>query len=254
MKKLKTSGVAFIIGFSMIACTSKPKVIEGQPVDVGAPVGRIESPNDQTTETDETLEEHKVVVEETLNTERYTYLNVSENGEKFWIAIPRKEIKIGGTYYYKGGLLKRNFQSKEYNRVFETLYLVSDVIPYSPDSEMVPMAAGGSTEPTVHNHPPINVEPTTGAIKLSALFSDPAKFQGKQVKVTGKCVKVNPMIMGRNWVHIQDGSGDNLDLTVTTTDNVPMGAIVSLEGIIALDKDFGAGYRYDVIMENASLQ
>ncbi len=254
MKKLKLPLIVFLFGLLMVACTSKPRVIEGQSMDVGAPVGNIESQSDLPVSPDERLEAHKVVVEEALNTERYTYLNVTENGEKFWIAIPKKEVEIGGTYYYQGGLLKRNFQSKEFNRVFETLYLVSDVIPYSPDSEMIPMEAGGSTNPAVHNHPPINVEPAAGAIKLSDLFSDPAKYQDKQVIVTGKCVKVNPMIMGRNWVHLQDGSGDNLDLTVTTNDNVPLGTIVSLEGIIALDKDFGAGYRYDVIMENASLK
>ena len=71
---------------------------------------------------------------------------------------------------------------------------------------------------------------------------------------TGKCVKVNPMIMGRNWIHLQDGSGDNLDLTITTTENIPVGHVITLEGTIALNKDFGAGYKYDIIMEEAVLQ
>ena len=60
------------------------------------------------------------------------------------------------------------------------------------------------------------------------------------------------MIMNRNWLHIRDGSGKNLDLTVTTTEHIPLGAIVTLQGVIALDKDFGAGYRYDVILEGAT--
>jgi len=249
---MNISIIVFIVGLSMVACISKPKVTESDPID-GGPVGRIESPNDLTVDQDERLQEHMVKVEEVLNTDRYTYLNVTENGNKFWIAIPRKEIEIGGTYYYRGGLLKRNFPSKEFNRVFDTIYLVADVIPNSTNSGM-PIEEEGMTNQEIHTHEAINVEPTEGTVKISSIFSDPSKYQGKQVKVTGKCVKVNPMIMGRNWVHIQDGSGDNLDLTVTTADNIPLGAIVSLEGIIALDKDFGAGYRYDIIMEKAILK
>ena len=60
--------------------------------------------------------------------------------------------------------------------------------------------------------------------------------------------------MNRNWIHLQDGSEEGLDLTVTTTELVRLGDIVSLEGTIVLDKDFGAGYRYDIIMESAVLQ
>ena len=96
--------------------------------------------------------------------------------------------------------------------------------------------------------------PVEGSIKLAELITDPQKYQGKVVKITGKCVNVNPMIMERNWVHIQDGSGDNFELTVTTNENVLLGTVVSLEGTIALNKDFGAGYRYDIIMENAVLK
>jgi hypothetical protein len=62
------------------------------------------------------------------------------------------------------------------------------------------------------------------------------------------------MIMNRNWIHIQDGTGDQLDLTVTTTENIALGSVVTLKGTIALDKDFGAGYRYDIIMEGAVVQ
>ena len=100
----------------------------------------------------------------------------------------------------------------------------------------------------------INVTPVDGSIKISELLSNPDKYNGKVVLVTGKCVKVNPMIMDRNWIHIQDGSGEGLDLTITTTENVSIDAIVSFEGTIALNKDFGAGYRYGIIMEKAILK
>jgi hypothetical protein len=75
------------------------------------------------------------------------------------------------------------------------------------------------------------------------------------VKVRGKVIKLNNMIMNRNWVHLQDASveGQEVDLTLTTTDNVMLGAVVAFEGKITLNKDFGAGYKYDIIMEEARL-
>lgn len=251
MKSIINTTVIFILAYIFItACESKPKVIEGEPIAPEVPSSGFKSQTDLTKEQERSLDEHKVIVDEVLNTERYSYLHVTESGEKFWIAIPKKEVKIGQTYFYKGGLLKRNFESKEYNRVFETLYLVSDVIPLN--AEPTELSAG--TKKEVSTHGPISVNPVEGSISLSELFADPAKYQGKVVLITGKCVKVNSMIMDRNWIHIQDGSVDGLDLTVTTNESVTLDAVVSFEGTIALNKDFGAGYRYNVIMEQAVLK
>jgi hypothetical protein len=111
-----------------------------------------------------------------------------------------------------------------------------------------------TAEHRTHTHGSIDIAPVEGSIELSELFLNKDKYNGKVVQVTGKCVKVNPMIMGRNWVHIQDGSAEGPDLTVTTTANVQLNDIVSFEGIIALNKDFGAGYKYDIIMEQARLK
>ncbi|MBK6783998.1 MAG: hypothetical protein IPG79_09650 [Saprospiraceae bacterium] len=92
------------------------------------------------------------------------------------------------------------------------------------------------------------------AVSLKNLFADPKKYDGKIITVSGEITKVNNGIMGRNWVHMNDGSknnGKNIDLTITTQMNIPVGAKVALSGKIVLNKDFGAGYRYDVIMEEA---
>lgn len=247
---MKNSGfnIVLLLVLSLASCDSGPKVIESEPVtSSGSPVSQ-ELAGGQIT----IAEDHKVVVEEALNTEKYTYLRVSENGESFWIAIPKTAVEIGATYYYKGGLLKKNFPSKEYNRVFETLYLVSG-ISKQPVGSAVDQAFSQkqSTEAVA---PPKDVKPAAGAVKIADIIGNLSKYDGKVVKVTGKCVKINPMIMGRNWVHIQDGSANNFDLTVTTTENVSLGDIVTLEGTIAINKDFGAGYKYNVIMEGATVQ
>ncbi|MBK5257400.1 MAG: nucleotide-binding protein, partial [Vicinamibacteria bacterium] len=82
-------------------------------------------------------------------------------------------------------------------------------------------------------------------------------LKGKDVDVRGAVVKWNPDILGRNWVHLRDGSGsperqDN-DLTVTTSDVVAKGDIVIVRGKVALDRDFTAGYAYPVIIEDAKV-
>ena len=228
-----------------MACNSKPKVIEA--VETGP-----ETEQPVVDEAATTL--HKVVVEEALHTSRYTYLNVTENGETFWIAIPKKEVEIGGTYYYRGGLKKTNFKSVEHDRVFETVYLVSDV---SKDPGMTGMGggdphAGMQEQPTA---PTGKIDPPPGGITLAELMANKEKYNGQTIRVRGKVVKLNNMIMNRNWIHIQDGTlKDNAaDLTVTTTENVPLGAVVAFEGVIALNKDFGAGYKYEIILEGAQL-
>lgn len=227
----------------LLACTSKPKVIEAV---------------DTTTDTEQPVQDesanllHKVVVDEVLHASRYTYLNVTEDGQNFWIAIPKKEVEPGGTYYYRGGLKKVNFKSVEHDRVFETVYLVSDVSK-DPATIGVPVSNPHGEMSTQADNAKIG--PPPGGITLSELFENKEKYSGQTVRVKGRVVKLNNMIMNRNWIHIRDSSlkDENMDLTVTTTENVPMGAVVAFEGIIALNKDFGAGYKYEIIMENAQL-
>lgn len=240
---MKNTIFLLIFGLLIASCESKPKVIESEPVSDGS--GQVFPQAPGMAQDPGMEQQHKVVVKEALDTEKYSYLNVSENGENFWIAIPKTAVEIGKTYYYAGGLLKKNFLSREHNRVFETLYLVSGISD---------QPGGAMSENAVLTGPSGNIEPAKGAIKISDLLSNLKKYEGKVVKVTGKCVKVNPMIMNRNWVHIQDGSADNYDLTVTTDEVVQLGSVVTLEGTIALNKDFGAGYRYDVIMEGAKIK
>ncbi|MBK9104523.1 MAG: hypothetical protein IPL92_08120 [Saprospiraceae bacterium] len=250
--KINILAIAFVA--LLAACDSKPKVIEAV---------------DTTTEAQQPMEDasatmlHKVVVEEILPTSKYTYLNVSEDGQMTWIAIPKMDVKKGGTYYYRGGLKKTNFKSVEYDRVFETLYLVSGI---SEDPGMgggSMSGSGGMTGGSPHGdggedvqlEQKTKIEPVSGGITIAELLQNRAKYEGKTVRIKGRCVKLNNMIMSRNWIHLQDGSMKDkaIDLTVTTTDNIALGSIVALEGVIALNKDFGAGYKYDIIMEEAKL-
>ncbi len=260
MKFIKSIFILIFFAF-FIACDSGPKVIEAESVSAESTPNNTGSSafKDVPTPKSSTTEVHKVVVEEILDTDKYSYLYVSENDDKFWIAVTKMPAEVGETLYYKGGLLKKNFYSKEHDRTFETVYLVSDI-------RKQPTAGAGGSGSAVDqalnkiqgnalvDDTPINVSPAEGAIKLSELISNKEKYDGKTIMVTGKCVKINPNIMGRNWIHIQDNSGKDFDLTITTAENIPLGHVITLEGTIALNKDFGAGYRYDIIMEGAVIK
>jgi hypothetical protein len=256
MKLLKISLFILIIAFLQTACDSKPKVIQAESVSASVTANSIPSlEGPAITSFDAVPDEHEVVVKEVLNTEKYSYLKVDEGGENYWVAISKTDIVVGDTYKFSKGLLKKNFYSKEFNRVFETVYLVSKLWKKrNPNSEASAQQVNIPSTETLPDLKVEKIEPKEGAISLADLHKNQADYNGQVIKVTGKIVKINPMIMNRNWLHIQDGSEDGLDLTVTTNEVVRLGDVVTLEGTVVLDKDFGAGYRYDLIMEGAVLK
>ncbi|MDX1684634.1 MAG: GW dipeptide domain-containing protein [Saprospiraceae bacterium] len=240
---------AIIFALFLGGCGNDPKVI--QPTSSNDS-GSAEQPSMSEPEKSDV---HEVVVQEVLHTDKYTYLRVDEDGRQYWIAVGKIDAEKGSKYFYTGGLLKRNFYSREFDRNFDEIYLVSRITPADPTS-------GGSAlnkAMSKMNQPEfelVEVETAPGTVSLDELFANPGNYEGKEVKVKGQVVKVNNQIMNRNWVHLQDGSKsseERLDLTVTTQEVIPVGAIVTMEGIIKTNQDFGAGYRYDIIMEEASV-
>ena len=100
-----------------------------------------------------------------------------------------------------------------------------------------------------------DMEKAPGGLSVAEIYAGQSGLAGKKVIVRGAVVKFTPGIMGTNWLHLQDGTceGELCDLTVTTNEMAEVGAIVTVEGVLAVDKDFGAGYRYEVIVEGATL-
>ena len=101
----------------------------------------------------------------------------------------------------------------------------------------------------------MNIQHKEGEIKIGELYENKESLASKKIKVRGVVTKFNPGIMDRNWVHIQDGTGGttSFDLTITTNDQIQVGTIAIFEGIVAVNKDFGHGYKYDLIIENGTL-
>jgi len=201
---------------------------------------------------------HQVKVEEVVQTSNYTYLKVSENNSDFWIAVGLQEATPGEVYYYTDALEMNNFNSKELNRTFETVYFVNG-ISKEPVTAAPAMGENGmptkAIQPTITMKEGISVAPAQEGLSIAKLYADRSAYEGKKVKMKGQVTKINNEVMGKNWIHIQDGTadGENFDLTVTTLDAVKMDEVVAFEGTITLKKDFGYGYFYELIMEDATL-
>ncbi len=253
-----------ITALLLVSCNNGPKVITAQssndggspaPSGIFSDVSNEPDPEFQQNTGSFTDDLHKVMIKEILPATKYSYLKVTEGGEDYWIAVRKQDIEMGGTYFYRNGLLKTNFESKEYNRTFERIFLVSSLVPENHGNNSGSLKADFSTQPentSVKQDIPTHTEEVVqhkGSVKISEIVANPKAYEGKTVQLTGKCVKINPNIMQRNWIHLQDGSKDDFDLVVTSNTFVPEGQVITIKAKVVLNKDFGAGYRYDLILE-----
>lgn len=188
---------------------------------------------------------HSVVVTEIIPTSNYTYLKVSEKEKQFWIAANKVEAKVGETYYYIGGDLRTNFKSELLDRVFDELYLVGNLVS-SDHGDMTEMANNSSTTTAKIETETVRSQ---GSIKISDLVNNPKKHEGQKVQIDGVCTKINLGIMNRNWIHVKDGSMDEYDLVITSSEDVAVRSTVTIQADVVLNKDFGAGYKYELILE-----
>jgi FtsP/CotA-like multicopper oxidase with cupredoxin domain len=213
-------------------------------------------------------------VAETMTTAGYTYVLVDDGSKKVWAAAVQFEVKVGDSVSFSGGAPMQNFHSKTLNRDFDLVYFTGGITvnaggakPQLPPGH--PALNGGTSAALPPGHPALTAAPTAAPVDLTGIkkaaggktiaeiFSSRAKLAGKTISVRGKIVKYNAGIMEKNWLHIQDGSGsaDNSDndLAVTTTTAAKVGDTVLVMGVVATDKDFGAGYKYRVILDGATV-
>ncbi|MCK9421587.1 MAG: GW dipeptide domain-containing protein [Bacteroidales bacterium] len=196
---------------------------------------------------------HEVVAEEVIQTSRYTYVRVSADNQEYWVAITKADIKEGKTYYWSNGAEMKEFTSKELKRTFQSIFFVQDFTDQPiTTTNPVPAPQSGGKQPPIE-HEGILVPRAEGGVTIAELSSKRSSLAGKTIKIRGEVVNFAGGIMKKNWVHIQDGTrdGNKFDLTITTQDSVKVGDVVLFEGLVTLEKDFGAGYFYDIIVEDA---
>ena len=220
---------------------------------------------------------------ETMDSGGYTYMKLSSSGGEVWAAVNAAKVKKGQTVTVVNAMPMDGFESKTLHRKFDRILFGSlaepgaaakagaidaaaaqqgQMPPGHPDAsdprfrEMMAAqhAAAGQGPANVGD---VKVPRADGGKTVAEIVGQRQAFADKEVVVRGKVVKFLPQIMGRNWLHIRDGSGsaenkDN-DLTVTTDDTAAIGDVVVIKGTVRIDQDFGAGYAYPVLIEKATL-
>jgi hypothetical protein len=188
------------------------------------------------------------VVKEHFDVPQYTYLRVATDSGDKWAAVYRAPVQDGSTVTVIHAAQLANFHSRELNRDFDRIWF-----GMLPGHETAP-AASASAAPVAASPPP------KGAVSIADLAKGAPGFDGKQVTVAGHVVKETDGILGRNWIHLQDGSGNakdgSNDVLVTTADSDaphPIGQEVTATGTVRTNQDFGSGYAYKFMLEKAAL-
>lgn len=199
------------------------------------------------------------IVKEIISTAGYTYALIDTGKSKVWAVAPGAAVKAGDTVTVSGVMPMENYKSKTLNRTFDFVYFAGSIArngeqrkrPVSPSphstnsSTIVPMAKLDFSK----------IKKPLHGVTIADMYTQKDALIGKKVVFAARVVKITYAILGKNWLHVQDGTGDagSNDLTVTTVDNSSPGNTVIVEGTLAKDKKIGNGDTYGVIVENAKL-
>lgn len=221
-------------------------------------------------------------IAEAFNAAGYTYLRLqTANGEE-WAAVPESATRTGQNVTVNVQMVAEKFESKTLNRKFDKIYFGN--IEGAGPAPTAPGAIAMSTQPMPPNHPQVGGSPMGGGASamgspeqhmrapevgdvkvpkaeggktVAEIWAGKDGLKDREVVVRGKVVKFLAGIMGKNWLHLRDGSGSKEkgddDITVTTNEMAAVGDVVTVKGKVSTDKDFGAGYRYGAIIEDAKL-
>ena len=199
------------------------------------------------------------IVVETMNAGGYTYSNLKKNGITGWFASPAASVKVGQELSFTGCMPMLDFHSKALNRTFPTIKFCS-AIKESADAELLNKKTTVSKVVAPTSDEKIAIQTVRGkdAQTVADCFAKSTELDKKIVEVRGKVMKVSKGIMGMTWAHIQDGTGspttNNNNLVVTMKEEPEVGSIITISGTLSKNRDFGSGYKYDVIVEQAKIK
>jgi hypothetical protein len=196
---------------------------------------------------------------EARSVEGYTYLRLKTATGETWAAVPTTNVKAGEHVTLADPMVMENFESKSLKRKFDRIVFAT--------------VAGNEAAPAAANAAPAaapKAAPAAAPVAKVAKASEPdaktvgevstgkAALKDRSVTVRGQVVKVNSGILGKNWLHLQDGTGKAADgsddLIVTTTDAAAVGDVVTISGTVRTDVNVGSGYAYAVLVENARVR
>lgn len=189
-------------------------------------------------------------VVQSMDANNYTYVQINTGSELIWAAGPKTPLKKGNMLAVQASMPFTDFESKTLNKKFKKIYFVNRFIT---DQK-------GQHASMADPHAGIKQRSASAAIKgikklsdgksIAEVYKHKKNLSGKAVKIRGKVVKYTSKVMGKNWIHIQDSSGAQ-KLVITTEQEVKIGDLVVINGIVAVNQDLGHGYHYDVMIERA---
>jgi hypothetical protein len=193
-------------------------------------------------------------VVEVKDVSSYTYLRLKTHDGPTWVAVDKAVVAIGAQVRIENVMRVDNFESKALKQTFPEIFFGhlagADAVAADPHAGVERVSETG----------PIQVAKASGANAhtVAEIVSQAKQLKDQAVRVRGKVVKYNAEIMGKNWIHLRDGSGaaaqETHDILVTTTGVAKIGDVVTVTGIVRTDKDFGSGYFYPVLVEDAALE
>jgi hypothetical protein len=190
---------------------------------------------------------------EAIDASEYTYLRLKTRDGEVWAAVSRAQIKVGATVIIENTMTMKDFKSRTLNRTFPLLVMGE----LGGADRAAPHASRAKPAVETAN---LKVAKAAGpnAKTIAEILTGGAALKDKPVLVRGKIVRYNEGIMGKNWLHLRDGTGAEADasndLLVTTSSPAKLGDVVTVKGTVQTDRNFGAGYSYKVLVEDATLQ
>jgi hypothetical protein len=201
---------------------------------------------------------HTAKVVETMSSAGYTYIRVEEDGINYWIALPETKVSIGEEISFYEQMLMEDFTSNSLNRTFDRILFVEAInkgAELPTQAKAIPSPNKKALEK--HFEPEKAKDPGNpiGQFSIREVFEKKSDLSGKVIEVKGKITKISQQIMGRDWVHIEDGTGTKLEkndkiIFRATQANVAVNDEVVAKGTLHINKDFGYGYFYPVIVED----
>ncbi|MBE0495063.1 MAG: hypothetical protein IBX45_01500 [Campylobacterales bacterium] len=188
---------------------------------------------------------HEAQVKQVLHAGSYTYYGIQSGERNYWVVTPRSALPVGAWMRFKEEIAMPSYESKALGQTFEDVIFTSDFQYRTLEDEAKHLAF--ITEKVATS--PFAQE---GTLSVQEAQEKRNTLAGKTIQLRAKVVKVSQNIMGRNWVHLQDGTGmgDEVGRIVATSSETPsVGAIVVAKGKVSVDKDFGSGYVYAIILE-----
>jgi hypothetical protein len=196
---------------------------------------------------------------ETLDSGGFTYVRFHTAKGERWAAVGRVELPRGATITIAPTTIADRFVSQPLGKTFDNLIFgaLEEVAPSAGSASSAPLSPHGAESAPAATGVVAKAEGKAAKTVAELWARGPSLRDGQPVVVRGRVVKVLRGIMNRNWIHLRDGSGTpgkDDEITVTSQDAPTIGSVVTATGTLHLNRDFGSGYSFPVLIEEASVK